>query len=120
MTRKMAQNSLQAAQRYRRRVIAFALLTALAGAAFAVLVLWNRALAAEYQPADPINLPAWVWPTLFMGAVQGLVVFGAFKVKFDWLFHRLAALEKELRDHVKELNGRIDRVLENRRRTDHE
>lgn len=85
-----------------------------------LLVLIRHALGAEYAAdgAGTVSIPGWFWPTILGGLVQGAVVFGAIKVKLDWLFQRITVVETVQREDTKALHARIDRALERRRATD--
>lgn len=95
------------------------LLTALA------LVASAAAIAAEYQTTPAFHVPDWLYASIAAGIVQGLITFGAIKIKFDWLFQRLTAIEIEVkesvtsaREEIRDVHKRIDRVVERRRATD--
>ena len=65
---------------------------------------------------EVLAYPEWLWPVIVTGMVQGLVTYGAIKVKFDWLFDRLAALEAKQIEDVKALSLRFDSMLLNEHR----
>lgn len=77
-------------------------------------ILW--ASIAQAADVAPFAIPEWLYATVVAGAVQGLVTYGAIKVKFDWLFHRMKALEvKQASDH-QATGERIDAMLVHRHR----
>lgn len=68
-------------------------------------------LAGEYPETAGIQVPDWLYASIAAGAVQGLITFGAIKVKLDWLFQRLENLEKKQSMENAETNSRIDSLL---------
>jgi lipid-A-disaccharide synthase-like uncharacterized protein len=98
--------------------------------ALLALELSGLAFASQYiepETGAPMSIPDWFWPAIVTGTVQGLLVFGGIKVKLDWLFARIQALEvahiahADLhREDLNKVNERIDRALERRRSTDQE
>jgi hypothetical protein len=85
-----------------------ALLAALAIVASAAAVYAGE--YAEQQP-QPFAVPDWLYASIAAGVVQGLVTFGAIKVKFDWLFQRLENLERKQNTDDSNTNIRIDALL---------
>jgi hypothetical protein len=49
---------------------------------------------------ESVAVPSWFWGTLFAGAVQGLVWYGAINSKLTWLASRLETLEQRFNRHI--------------------
>ena len=74
--------------------------------------LIETAFATEQTPAvDLFVAPPWLWPVIVTGTVQGLITYGAIKVKFDWLFTSLANLQKKQDEDNKAMSSRMDNVI---------
>lgn len=97
--------------------------------AIAAVLVWIGAAAFAWATVDEappsLTVPDWLYASIAAGIVQGLVTFGAIKVKLDWVFQRLEGLEKDFkdsinsaRDDLQDVHKRIDRVIERRRVTD--
>ena len=77
-----------------------------------IFALLGTALAGEPGlTAELFVAPAWLWPVIVTGAVQGLVTYGAIKVKFDWLFTSLSDLQQKQDGDHKALSSRLDNLI---------
>ena len=77
-----------------------------------IFALLGTALAADLSPATDLFIaPPWLWPVIVTGAVQGLVTYGAIKVKFDWLFTSLSDLQHKQDADNKSLSARLDNLI---------